>query len=245
MKKLFLILIIFVTSLCKLGAQSKEHKDEYLYLSLGQGYIDGLIWLNWFPTIGIGYEKEINRFYSVNFHIYSYLREYPDSYFTDDANGHPIMDIIVEDAWGPFVTAADKNKIKSVGIKDIDPRLTIKEFSLPVTLNLNFNAIRFWGHNLGIIGGIGFCYSTNNYSKDYFPIKRITLNDGTEYVDVQLSMQTEFRSFDPFLEHIALFYEFKSKNFKLGFKFGEYGYYFGNIEGAYSWDSSVFIKLKL
>lgn len=228
-----------------LVSQSEDNKNQYLYISAGQGFVDGIIWLNWFPTIGIGYEMELNRFFGLNLNVYSYYRKYPDSYFTDDANGYPIMDIIVENAWGPFITEEDRKKIQNVGIKDFDPGWTIKEYSLPVTLNLNFNVIKYRGHNLGVTGGIGFCYVNTNYSKDFAPVMKITLNDNSVYeVDVVLSQGTEFRSIDPFSEHLALYYEYKTTDYKFGIKFGNYGYFYGNY-GAYNWDSSFYIKLKI
>ena len=245
MKKIIFVITFILTFTLNTFSQTKDSKIDYLTLSIGQGYGDGIIWLNWYPTLGIGYERELNRFFSVDFQIYSYYRAFKDYYFlTDDGSGHPIFDIIIENAYGPFITQEDLDKIKNVGIKDLDASLIIKEFSLPVTLDLNFTPILFKGHSLGITGGIGFCYSTNNYSKDYFPIKKLTLNDGSVYEYIQLSLGTEFRSIDPFIEHIALFYEFKLDDYKFGFKFGEYGYNFGNY-GSYNWDSSIYFKLKL
>jgi hypothetical protein len=245
MKKLTPLFIILIITQSFIVAQGKQQKNGYLYLGIGQGYVDGINWVSAFPTISLGYEKEMNKYFSINFHLNSYYCTFGDSYFTDDANGHPIMDILVENAWGPFITDKEKEKIKNVGIKDLSSEnFTIKQYSLPAILNLNFNAIRYKNHNLGLGLGGGFSYSIYNWWKDYFPIKKITLNDGSIYENVQLSQGTEFRNIDPFLEYISIFYEYKSKKFNLGLKFGAYGLYLGNY-GAYHYDSSIYFKLKL
>jgi hypothetical protein len=243
--KLFLFLLLFILAfLTESIAQNQSNKNQYLSLSLGQGYDDGIISLTRLPTIGFGYEKELNRFLSLNIRMFSFYRKQPDGHFISDFAGRlPIMDVIAENAWGPFITQADKDKIKNVGVKDFDPSWTVKMLSLPVILGANIYPLNYMNHKLGINLGLGLSYSSYNYSKDFYPVKQITLNDGSVYRDLYLSMGTEFKNLD-FIESIVLLYEYRSKNIKFGFRFGSYGRYFGG-GGMSIWEAAVNISLKI
>ncbi len=245
MKKFFLLLIALLIFILGLNAQAKKYKNDYLHLSIGLGYIDGIIKLNNYPIIGIGYEKEINKFLSINFRLSSYYRRSVDSYYTDDANGHPIIDIIVENAWGPFITEADIEKIKNTGIKDVGLRtdLTIKEFNMPFIASLVIYPLRYRGHRLGLLIGGGVSYNSLNYFKDYDPISKIKLSNNDDFQDVQLSQQTEFRNIG-LIDSQVLIYEFRLEDFKVGARFGVSGYHWG-WKNSLHWDLSVCLSLKL
>lgn len=244
MKRIIIFFVIFFVKAMNINGQELKSNDDYLYLAVGRGYIDGIIPLDKIPTLTIGYEREINQFFNIGVSIHSFYRSMPDSYTLDDANGHPVMDILIEGAYGPFITSKDIQKIKNVGIKDLDASWTIKEFTLPVTVFLKLKpTIR--KISFGGLLGFGMCYINANYWKDFQPISRILLNDGTEYTDIQLSQQTHFRSLDPFIENIAVFCEYNFKNFNLGLNFGEYGLLLGNSYQSLNWNFSLFAKLKL
>lgn len=63
--KTFILLLFLVLSLPRDAiAQELSNKNQYLSLSLGQGYDDGIVSLTHLPTIGLGFEKELNRFFN-------------------------------------------------------------------------------------------------------------------------------------------------------------------------------------
>lgn len=245
MKKFYFLFFALLTIQTGINAQSKDYKNGYLHLSIGMGYIDGINKLNNYPIIGIGYEKEICKFLTFNIRLSSYYRRSVDSYYTDDANGSPMMDIIVEGAWGPFITVEDIKKISNTGIKDVGLRtdLTIKEFNMPLIASMVIYTLQFKGHRFGLLIGGGISYNSLNYFKDYDPIYKIKLNDATEYYNVHLSQQTEFRNLG-LIDSQVLIYEYRFEDFKIGARFGVCGYHWG-WKNSLHWDSSICLNLKL
>ncbi|MBK7096040.1 MAG: hypothetical protein IPH57_13700 [Saprospiraceae bacterium] len=241
--KTFILLLFLVLSLPRDAiAQELSNKNQYLSLSLGQGYDDGIVSLTHLPTIGLGFEKELNRFFSINFRLFSFYRSQPDSYFIEDSQGRPIIDIIVETAFGPIITQSDKEKITNIGIKDLDADWTVKMFNLPMIVGINFFPVSASSHQIGLNLGFGLNYSSYNWPRDFHTIKKLELNDGSIYQDLYLSQDTEFKTIEP-IDCLGIMYEYKLKNLKIGIRFGSYGLFYS--KNIVVWESAIYTNLKI
>ena len=237
--------LIRLTFLIVLFTQSSFAQDESRYslsLGLGTGYDDGLIFLPSMPTMHIGLVYNFNDWVALESNVFSYSRQYTDSYLIKDLNhGYPVVDIVVEESFGPFATEDVKEKIRSTGVLDIQTKYTLKALSIPFTVGLRISP-QFRNHIFGLFAGIGLSYQSYNWPRDYVGIEQMVLKDGTVYKGLFLSLNTEFRNITP-LEHISLSYSYSFRDWSIGIRLSELARWIGWQHHIF--DSSIFVNLKI
>ncbi len=241
MKNKFLtIFFVFIY----LFTHAQETSKYSFSLGIGRGYDDGLVYLPSMPTIHLGLDYEIIEWISIEMNIFSYYRHYGDSYLIKEPiHDYPIMDIVVEESFGPFATKEMIDKIKNTGIKDIKMEWELKAMSIPLTIGVLFSSpLLYRHHKIGIMLGLGVGFYSYNWPKDYTGIEEIVLKDGTVYKDLFISLNTEFRNITPF-EHICLSYSYCLKDISFGFRISELSRRIGWQHHMF--DSSIFVKLKI
>jgi|GEM_PF-1493358 len=228
--------------------QADQHPKNTFRISTGLGFEDGLISLTWMPTLGITYERALSKRFAASLQLYSYFRTQPDGNFSDDLNGSPVLDIIANGAYGPFLTAEDLEHIAETGIKQLSPQKTIKFLSVPMHIGLTFFPICSEKHRLGYNVGFGVTYEASNWYRNVYPIREMILEDGTVYTNLYITLNTEFRNFSPGFSH-HLFYEYSFQRFGLGGRIGSFNVDILNLAGFLPanfsvWESSVYMAFK-
>ena len=242
MKNTYLFFMFLFTINSQSFCQSKNNNNQYLIFSIGQGFDYGFISVKKNPTLGFGYEKDLSKYFSVGIKIWYYYRTFKDSDLLSDGFGRPVVDILIQGAYGPFVSKEEIDKISDVGIKYLDPGNTIKELSIPVIFTISFYPLKFHNSRLGLVGGLGAGYNSYNWWRDAFPLKKIILNDGTEYTELYLTQNTEFRNI-MFQDYLSITYSYEMKKMILGCNFSDYAQFIGGYN--HNLEISLFAKLKI
>ncbi|MEZ4776475.1 MAG: hypothetical protein R3D00_25085 [Bacteroidia bacterium] len=173
-----------------------EERGKTLGIIIGRGYEDGWINLSKLPTIGIAYTHPIHKRIALRGQVSSFYRSMPDSYLYDDANGRIMANIIVRDSKSPFLDDIQRDRITSIGLKDLDPSYTVKTLSVPWDFGVLFYPLMFKRHALGLFVGGSLTYESHNWMRDYYPAD-ITLDDGSVYEGTFVALNTEFNSLTP------------------------------------------------
>ncbi len=240
------LIFVFFFFLCQMlpGQSDFSGNKHTLRLSMGLGYEDGLVLLSKIPTLGIGYEYALNKRFSIASHVLSYYRNMPDSYFDKNFNGtRPTLDLIANGASGPFITEADRERIRRTGIRRLSPKKTIKSLSLPIDIGIMFYPVNRKRHKIGLNAGLSLTYETYNWWRDYYDGVTITLEDGTVYENLFLSLNTEFRNISPGAS-LKIIYEYYFDHFGLGFRFGNYNVFLFNPANLSVWETSLYLAFK-
>ncbi len=246
--QIFLFTVLHISSF---GQELIGKPKNSLKFSLGVGYDDGLTLLRTVPALGFGYERMLNKRFSVASHIFSFYRTMPDSYFDRDLNGRFLIDLKARGASQPFFSPEEEALITR-GVIPLDSRNTVKKLSLPVDIGIIYYPINSKRHSLGVNFALCMTYTSHNWWRDYYSIFSLVLEDGTEATplsnDLMLSLNSEFHSFTPQLS-LKLIYEYKFKNFGTGFRISNYGYVDMGLDffsrTLTIWDTSLFLTLKL
>lgn len=228
-----------------LGQSQVSEPKHSIRMSIGWGYEDGWVSLTKIPTLGIGYEYALGKRIALSGHLMSYYRNMPDSYFDQNLNGaRPTLDLIAHGVSGPFITEADLERIQRTGIRRLSPKRTIKSLSLPFDVGITFYPIHSDQHKVGLNAGLSLTYETYNWWRDYYDGVSITLEDGTVYDNLFLSLNTEFRNLSPGIS-TKIFYEFHFKDYGLGGRVSNYNLFSFGQSNLTVWDTSIYLILKI
>lgn len=250
MRSKVILLLMIVCSFQLLVAQPTGEGKHSVRFSMGLGYEDGLILIRTVPTIGIGYDYQLSKYFSVSANLLSHYRSMPDSYFNQDINGQLIFDVSAPNIVFEDITGSTQ-PVSGRGLIPIDPTFTIKSLSLPLDVGITFHPINTKRHLLGIGLGMTMTYSSYNWWRDYLPVSRLVLEDGTviDQYDLVVSLNTEFHSITTGIS-TKLLYAYKlNEKYQLGIRVGNYEVFDFGLDafrgGLAVWDSSLVFTFKL
>jgi hypothetical protein len=199
--------------------------------------------LNRNPTIGIGYERRLSKWFSIASHLSSFYQNYSDSYFLSNFPDRPIIDIY-RGSLSPFMNEQQQKALERKGISSLPNQYFIKTWAVPIDIGVTIYPLHHTHHQLGVNLGFSMTYENRNYWKDYITGVLI-LKDGKEQ-PILLSIPTEFRNFSPgFTTKIKYQYQFNQTSF--GLRIANYNLFFISLFGALNdvyWDSSIFFTYK-
>jgi len=222
LKKSILLLIGFYLSFLVHGiCQSPTHPNKNLIrASIGLGYDDGLIYLPAPPTLGISYERKINKRFSFAAHLLWYYRNFSNTFFIRH-NDFPVIDGF-DFSESPFFTGEQIEALNESGTYQfLDLRNTLKYMSIPFDVGLSFYPIRKEHHSLGINLAYSLTYENINHPSDLIPMT-FTQENGTSF-DITFTGITEIRNLSQGAS-LKLFYEYHFNDYLVGARVGNYNF---------------------
>jgi hypothetical protein len=232
------IIFIYVLILCPIYSQGQHN----LNLSIGQGFEDGLLHYPT-PTIGIGYERELNKYFSAYTRLHTFYRR--DRDVESLSVRGPSIGSIEPASQSQFITQDDIEKYRNLGLKDIGNLKTFKALSIPWVLGVKFTPLRYKNNSLNLYAGLLIMYESRNALVEFFAGQAdITLSDG-EMISSEFTLISEiyFRHIVA-AESLGIGYEYQFENLGLEIYFGENSV-FGPAASSSVWDLSLRIKLKI
>jgi hypothetical protein len=240
MQKQLLTLLFLFSLYGTLTAQNPPSRHSILF-SLGQGYEDGLIRVTRIPTIGLGYEYRINRFFDASIYGFTYYRDYAD--FITAGSQSNLLNSVFPGNQSAFFTQEQLDAIQDVGIKNVNPGGSINLFSVPISMGITFYPLQFRRSRLGMFVGGCAMYETFNLGSEN-AIFNVTLNDGTVYELANVVKQAEFRHWS-FGDALRLRYDLSLKNTSFGLQFGANNYYFSANNSSIVWQFAAYAKFRI
>jgi|GEM_PF-2984899 len=239
--------IIFLSLLLILCVQrngllaQKYNNSNSLTLSIGQGFDDGLISVSKIPTIGVGYERQFNRYFSFYSRSLFYYRR--SSKVSGQVLGIQLLDEASTFSTHPF---ADKELIEdnlNRGLQDFSVTYSQKKLSIPLSFGVIFSPLRIKQHSLNLHLGGMIMFESFNFAKDLYSTLTLTTSDGVEYSErYYIPTDTYFRHV--ILNHtIGVSYEFKFEVSSLALYFGEENGT-GPAGSSHIFDLSIIYKYK-
>ena len=243
MKSIFICIFIFLSS-CLVAQTQTFNKKNILELSIGQGFIDGLI-RSPTPTIGIGYERKLNKYFSVYARLHTFYRRGRDiENFT--VLGTPSIGSIEPESQSQFITQDDIDAHINLGLKDQDDLNTFKAFSVPLVFGIKITPLRYKNNALNLYAGLLIMYENRtNTSVEYLVGQAdITLISG-EIITSEFTLISEiYHRHIVAAESLGIGYEYQFEKLGLELYFGENNL-FGPANASTVWDLSLKLKLKL
>lgn len=244
-KKLFILILVFCTTFI-LSAQEKAvpkifYKNQLIF-TVGLPYSDGLISINKNPTLGIAYERRINRWFSLAAHVMSSYQNDADFYVVSNNPDFPVIDKYRGSA-SPFLTAGEVKKLSTSGIMQLDPSYNLKYWSVPMDIGVTLYPLSTKHHRIGVNTGLALTYETHTFWKD-FASGTFTLPNGTEQ-NVLMSVPVEFRNISPGFT-FKLHYQYLFQQSSFGVRIANYNVELSSVfnpnGGANEalWDTSIF-----
>jgi hypothetical protein len=248
-KKSKFLIIVFLYFLNNLIAQQvfgvvekvgfKKHAFKW---SLGFGMEDGLILTSKIPCLGIAYEYNLSRYFSLNAHVFSYYRTYKD--FPDLSSTLPFIDKFL-DSNSPFLTDLEKESIKNRGLKALDGYYTHKLLSIPIDLSFTVYPLSINHHRAGF--NVGLCLTYDNYTwyRDGY-VGTLTAPSKNFKGDIGLTLNTFYRGFSTGAT-LKLLYEYSFKDYLVGIRIANYGVLMSSVfydKNLPVWETSLYFGLK-
>lgn len=222
---------------------STEKKNQFR-ISFGLGYEDGLIFLekNAIPTFGMGYERRLNKHFSLAAHNLLYYRAFSDFDVAGRAIDFPSIDKF-RGSSSPFLTQLEKDKLDKSGIFPLNPKQTLKFFSLSSDLGLTFYPLSTRHHRIGINAAYSLTYESHNWWKD-MSSGILTLEDGSQK-QITLAIPVEYRNLSSGIG-VKLTYDYSFKDYLVGFRWGNYNVFFPDLFDLNEvvWDTSIYFGFK-
>ncbi len=230
--KSLLIVFLFSAISCRmLNAQNTiSESNNAIFFTLGQGYEDGMISITRMPTIGLGYERKLNEYFSAYIRIFTFYRTSSN----DDKN---YLNTLNAQLIG--TNSSSKNK-GIIGLKDINER--IKILSVPLTLGIRFEFVEFSHHSFSLHAGWTIAYESFGWWKDYLPVDIYTEEGHVGSETYYVSIPTEHRHIVMGCA-IGLSYQYTFPHSALTLFFGDQYHYLGDTNKYGFFDLALMYKI--
>lgn len=239
MKKIILLLLLLpFTSF----AQEKDYSSNSISFSIGRVHEDGLLAFR-HPSIGIGYEKKLNKWFSLQIRLVSLFRSGGDVKFLDRLD-NPAVGQIRPGSTSPFITQDDIDSFSDQGLKDIGELNFYKSISLPLNVGIKFTPLRFKQFAFNMYAGPSLVFQNSNSDLEFFSgLADVSLSNGDEIsTELTLYSETHFRNFY-LSESLGAGIEYQIKLFSIECYFGENSTLINR--GINTWDLSLKLKFTL
>jgi hypothetical protein len=239
MKKTILLPLCVLLALSA-AAQTPDtpKKLNRFKVSIGPGFADGLIFIKRSPpAFGIGYERILNRRFSLAAHMLTYYHSEPDAYILG-LNEQPVVNKF-RGSNSPFFKPEEKEKLAGSGLWPKDPAYFVKFLVAPFDAGFVFYPLNRNGHRFGINTAFAVTYETHSWYKSQLS-GTLTLKDGKQ-TDITLSIPVEYRDLSAGMS-LKLSYDYAFRNCFLGGRIGNYNVLLSDWFDANQvvWDASIF-----
>ncbi len=247
-KALSIFILFFALNSFQIYAQpehtplKKGFKRHTFKIGLGLGFEDALIRESHIPSISLAYEYSLNKYFSLNAHLFSFYRA------NGDVVNYPFKANLDKytNSINPRLTEVERQELKEKGIVGLNGYKSFKKFTLPVDISFTAYPLSLKKHKLGINFGLCVNYSELTWYRDY-TYGKLTLDNNTFSGDINLLTNTAFRHISGGTT-LKVLYEFHFKDYLIGTRMANYNVipigFFDQDLYSVVWETSLYFGFK-